>query len=69
MSGKPAAGFFVEHLYVWDVDMSRYWTTAAEREGKNPMQTVLPYIFLLTVLAPFAILAVAYTQGWIKLPN
>ena len=49
--------------------MVRYWTTAAEREGKNPMQTLLPYIALLTLLSPFAILGVAYSQGWIKLPN
>lgn len=49
--------------------MSRYWTTAAEREGKNPMQTLLPYIALLTILSPFAILAVAYANNWIKLPN
>jgi hypothetical protein len=54
---------------VLDVAVARYWTTAAEREGKNPMLTLLPYIALLTLIAPFAILAVAYTQGWIKVPN
>lgn len=55
--------------YNWERGMSRYWTTAAEREGKNPMQTLLPYIALLTILSPFAILAVAYANNWIKLPN
>lgn len=61
---KPEKKFITK-----DEEPEQYWTTAAEREGKNPMQTLLPYIALLTLLSPFVILAVAYTQGWIKTPN
>lgn len=61
---KPEKKFITK-----EEEPEQYWTTAAEREGKNPMQTLLPYIALLTLIAPFAILAVAYTQGWIKVPN
>lgn len=61
---KPEKKFITK-----DEEPEQYWTAAAEREGKNPMQTLLPYIFLLTILSPFAILAVAYFNGWIKTPN
>ncbi|KAG0565213.1 hypothetical protein M758_8G168800 [Ceratodon purpureus] len=61
---KPEKKFITK-----EEEPEQYWTTAAEREGKNPMQTLLPYIALLTLLSPFAILGVAYSQGWIKLPN
>ncbi|XP_024358733.1 uncharacterized protein [Physcomitrium patens] len=61
---KPEKKFITK-----EQEPDQYWTTAAEREGKNPMQTLLPYIALLTILSPFAILAVAYANNWIKLPN
>jgi hypothetical protein len=47
----------------------QYWQTAAEKEGKNPMQSVLPYIAIVGLLTPFAILALAFANNWIKLPR
>lgn len=49
--------------------LCRYWQTAAEKEGKNPMQSVLPYIAIVGLLTPFAILALAFANNWIKLPR
>jgi hypothetical protein len=49
-------------------DLCRYWQTAAEKEGKNPMQTPLPYIAIAGFLTPFIILAVAFANNWIKIP-
>ena len=66
---------YLEYVRFWWVKcyvpfwFTRYWQTSAEKEGKNPMQTLLPYIALLTLLSPFAILAVAFANNWIKLPN
>lgn len=47
----------------------QYWQTAAEKEGKNPMQTVLPYVAILGLLTPFIILGLAFAGGYIKTPN
>lgn len=44
----------------------RYWQTEAEREGRSPMQSVLPYIAILGLLTPFAILGLAFANGWIE---
>jgi hypothetical protein len=49
--------------------LCRYWQTAAEKEGKNPMQSVLPYIAIVGLLTPFAILALAFANNWIKVPR
>ncbi|PWA30870.1 hypothetical protein CTI12_AA626100 [Artemisia annua] len=46
----------------------QYWQTAGEREGENPMSTPLPYIILGGMSTPFIILAIAYFNGWIKVP-
>ncbi|CAH9130495.1 unnamed protein product [Cuscuta epithymum] len=46
----------------------QYWQTAGEREGENPMKTPLPYIILFGMATPFVILAIAFANGWIKVP-
>ncbi|XP_078430069.1 uncharacterized protein LOC144702074 [Wolffia australiana] len=46
----------------------QYWQTAGEREGENPMKTPLPYIIIFGMSTPFIILAVAFANGWIKVP-
>lgn len=46
----------------------QYWQTAAEKEGKGPMSTILPYIVILGFLTPFIILGIAFANGWIKVP-
>uniref|UniRef100_A0A7N0VMQ7 Transmembrane protein n=1 Tax=Kalanchoe fedtschenkoi TaxID=63787 RepID=A0A7N0VMQ7_KALFE len=46
----------------------QYWQTAGEREGENPMKTPLPYIIIFGMSTPFIILAVAFANGWIKIP-
>ena len=46
----------------------RYWRSEAEREGKNPMTTILPYIAILGFATPFIILGIAFANGWIKTP-
>eukprot|EP00250_Pteridium_aquilinum_P000362 c10399_g1_i1 orf=425-802(-) len=46
----------------------QYWQSAAEREGRGPMSTVLPYIVIFGFLTPFIILGVAFVNGWIKVP-
>lgn len=46
----------------------RYWQTAGEREGENPMKTPLPYIIIFGMSTPFVILAIAFANGWIKVP-
>jgi hypothetical protein len=53
---------------MWFVALCRYWQTAAERDGVNPMLTPLPYIVILGFLTPFIILGVAFANGWIKVP-
>ncbi|XP_010907321.1 uncharacterized protein [Elaeis guineensis] len=46
----------------------QYWQTAGEREGENPMKTPLPYIIIFGWSTPFVILAIAFANGWIKMP-
>lgn len=48
--------------------LCRYWQTAGEREGENPMKTPLPYIIIFGMSTPFVILAIAFANGWIKAP-
>ncbi|KAJ4826885.1 hypothetical protein Tsubulata_046446 [Turnera subulata] len=47
---------------------AQYWQTAGEREGENPMKTPLPYIIIFGMSTPFVILAIAFANGWIKIP-
>ncbi|CAA7024239.1 unnamed protein product [Microthlaspi erraticum] len=46
----------------------QYWQSAGEREGENPMKTPLPYIIIFGMSTPFVILAIAFANGWIKVP-
>ncbi|KAG8062691.1 hypothetical protein GUJ93_ZPchr0003g17942 [Zizania palustris] len=46
----------------------QYWQTAGERKGENPMMTPLPYIIIFGMSTPFVILAIAFANGWIKVP-
>lgn len=46
----------------------RFWQTAGEREGENPMKTPLPYIIIFGMSTPFVFLAIAFANGWIKMP-
>ncbi|CAH2052453.1 unnamed protein product [Thlaspi arvense] len=46
----------------------QYWQSAGEREGENPMKTPLPYIIIFGMSTPFVILAIAFANGWIKIP-
>ncbi|KAL0008828.1 hypothetical protein SO802_010330 [Lithocarpus litseifolius] len=46
----------------------QYWQTAGEREGENPMMTPLPYIIIFGMATPFVILAIAFANGWVKVP-
>ncbi|KAJ0980132.1 hypothetical protein J5N97_008387 [Dioscorea zingiberensis] len=46
----------------------QYWQTAGERKGENPMTTPLPYIIIFGMSTPFVILAIAFANGWIKVP-
>ncbi|XP_073148498.1 uncharacterized protein [Henckelia pumila] len=51
-----------------DEEPEQYWQTAGEREGENPMSTPLPYIIIFGMSTPFVILAIAFANGWIKIP-
>ncbi|XP_065876150.1 uncharacterized protein [Euphorbia lathyris] len=51
-----------------DQEPEQYWQTAGEREGENPMKTPLPYIIIFGMSTPFVILAIAFANGWIKVP-
>ncbi|MED6205345.1 hypothetical protein PIB30_016723 [Stylosanthes scabra] len=51
-----------------DEEPQQYWQTAGEREGENPMKTPLPYIIIFGMSTPFVILAIAFANGWIKVP-
>ncbi|KAK4768413.1 hypothetical protein SAY87_003554 [Trapa incisa] len=51
-----------------DEEPEQYWQTAGEREGENPMKTPLPYIIIFGMSTPFVILAIAFANGWIKVP-
>ncbi|KAH0672921.1 hypothetical protein KY290_025202 [Solanum tuberosum] len=46
----------------------QYWQSAGERAGENPMMTPLPYIIIFGMSTPFVILAIAFANGWIKVP-
>ncbi|XP_047333649.1 uncharacterized protein LOC124937430 [Impatiens glandulifera] len=46
----------------------QYWQSAGERAGENPMKTPLPYIIIFGMSTPFVILAIAFLNGWIKVP-
>ncbi|CAH8261972.1 unnamed protein product [Arabidopsis lyrata] len=46
----------------------QYWQSVGEREGENPMKTPLPYIIIFGMSTPFVILAIAFANGWIKVP-
>ncbi|KAL8511379.1 hypothetical protein ACS0TY_017971 [Phlomoides rotata] len=46
----------------------QYWQSAGERAGENPMKTPLPYIIIFGMSTPFVILAIAFANGWIKVP-
>ncbi|KAL5218006.1 hypothetical protein ABZP36_018690 [Zizania latifolia] len=64
----------IQHVIHWcvkckvDVTECRYWQTAGERKGENPMMTPLPYIIIFGMSTPFVILAIAFANGWIKVP-
>ncbi|GAB2215096.1 hypothetical protein Drorol1_Dr00019471 [Drosera rotundifolia] len=47
----------------------QYWQTAGERKGENPMKTPIPYIIIFGMSTPFIILAIAFANGWIKMPR
>ncbi|KAG5232089.1 hypothetical protein OIU76_005080 [Salix suchowensis] len=51
-----------------DEEPEQYWQSAGEREGENPMKTPLPYIIIFGMSTPFVILAIAFANGWIKVP-
>ncbi|KZV31356.1 hypothetical protein F511_05460 [Dorcoceras hygrometricum] len=51
-----------------DEEPEQYWQTAGERDGENPMRTPLPYIIIFGMSTPFVILAIAFANGWIKVP-
>ncbi|KAF5482618.1 hypothetical protein F2P56_003174 [Juglans regia] len=51
-----------------DQEPEQYWQTAGEREGENPMKTPLPYIIIFGMSTPFVILAIAFANGWVKVP-
>ncbi|KAI5071445.1 hypothetical protein GOP47_0013696 [Adiantum capillus-veneris] len=46
----------------------QYWQSAAEKEGRGPMSTILPYIVIFGFLTPFIILGLGFANGWIKVP-
>lgn len=60
--------FLNSDYYKIDLVCRRYWLTAGEREGENPMKTPLPYIIIFGMSTPFVILAIAFANGWIKVP-
>ncbi|KAJ8514043.1 hypothetical protein OPV22_004477 [Ensete ventricosum] len=61
---KPAKKKFITR----EEEPDQYWQTAGEREGENPMKTPLPYIIIFGMSTPFVILAIAFANGWIKMP-
>lgn len=52
-----------------DDEPEQYWQSEAERAGKGPMQTLLPWLAILGILMPFLILGIAFANGFIKTPN
>lgn len=83
-SSKPSTSLVYSHYYLHNLDFDlhnhslieevkyqmhcRYWQTAGEREGENPMKTPLPYIIIFGMSTPFVILAIGFANGWIKVP-
>ncbi|KAG8097561.1 hypothetical protein GUJ93_ZPchr0013g37637 [Zizania palustris] len=63
---KPAAG--KKKFITREEEPEQYWQTAGERKGENPMMTPLPYIIIFGMSTPFVILAIAFANGWIKVP-
>ncbi|XP_042449762.1 uncharacterized protein LOC122034533 [Zingiber officinale] len=61
---KPGKKKFITR----EEEPDQYWQTAGEREGENPMRTPLPYIIIFGMSTPFVILAIAFANGWIKVP-
>ncbi|GAV79191.1 hypothetical protein CFOL_v3_22656 [Cephalotus follicularis] len=61
---KPKVKKFITR----EEEPQQYWQTAGEREGENPMKTPLPYIIIFGMSTPFVILAIAFANGWIKVP-
>ncbi|XP_074568662.1 uncharacterized protein LOC141825176 [Curcuma longa] len=61
---KPRKKKFISR----EEEPDQYWQTAGEREGENPMKTPLPYIIIFGMSTPFVILAIAFANGWIKVP-
>lgn len=53
---------------VKEIGCFRYWQSAGEKAGENPMMTPLPYIIIFGMSTPFVILAIAFANGWIKVP-
>ncbi|CAN6470630.1 unnamed protein product [Victoria cruziana] len=63
-NSKPAQKKFITR----EEEPEQYWQSAGEREGENPMKTPLPYIIIFGMSTPFVILAIAFANGWIKVP-
>ncbi|PQQ20745.1 uncharacterized protein Pyn_26341 [Prunus yedoensis var. nudiflora] len=57
-----------EKIITREQEPEQYWQTAGEREGENPMMTPLPYIIIFGMSTPFVILAIAFANGWVKVP-
>ncbi|MQM16732.1 hypothetical protein Taro_049690 [Colocasia esculenta] len=66
--GKGDAKKAEKKFITREEEPEQYWQTAGEREGENPMKTPLPYIIIFGMSTPFIILAVAFANGWIKVP-
>uniref|UniRef100_A0A7N0RAB7 Uncharacterized protein n=1 Tax=Kalanchoe fedtschenkoi TaxID=63787 RepID=A0A7N0RAB7_KALFE len=65
---KKAAAAAKKKFITKEEEPQQYWQTAGEREGENPMKTPIPYIIIFGMSTPFIILAVAFANGWIKMP-
>ena len=64
--GKPAGN--KKKFITREEEPEQYWQAAGERKGENPMKTPLPYIIIFGMSTPFVILAIAFANGWIKVP-
>uniref|UniRef100_A0A0D9VW18 Uncharacterized protein n=1 Tax=Leersia perrieri TaxID=77586 RepID=A0A0D9VW18_9ORYZ len=64
---KPAAAGKKKFI-TREEEPEQYWQAAGERKGENPMKTPLPYIIIFGMSTPFVILAIAFANGWIKVP-
>ncbi|XP_042478003.1 uncharacterized protein LOC122059340 isoform X1 [Macadamia integrifolia] len=65
---KQVGGRKKKKFITREEEPEQYWQTAGEREGENPMKTPLPYIIIFGMSTPFVILAIAFANGWIKVP-